>query len=160
MNKLIAVLVVATLLSGCTLPEAPNNKEEIIVVGSEWTTINGEFVLLDAGLDEFNNTLNESSLYQDGVFRLTFDNMSDSSFIEILQFNYTATHLSFTVDNNTVTFHNYTYEVNGLVCSAKSNICIQSGYLPDTGDFSLHFPDFPFDITINYTVIYREWKGK
>ena len=86
--------------------------------------------------------------------------MSDSSFIEILQFNYTATHLSFTVDNNTVTFHNYTYEVNGLVCSAKSNICIQSGYLPDTGDFSLHFPDFPFDITINYTVIYREWKGK
>jgi len=154
MNKLIAVLVVATLLSGCTLPEAPNNKEEIIVVDSEWTTINEEFILLYG-----NNSMNETT-YQDGVFRLTFDNISDSSFIEIQQFNYTATHLSFTVDNNTVTFHNYTYEVNGLVCSAKSNICIQSGYLPDTGDFSLHFPDFPFDITINYTVIYREWKGK
>jgi len=154
MNKLIAVLVVATLLSGCALPEPPNNKEEIIVDDLEWTTINGEFILLYG-----NNSMNET-IYQDGVFRLTFDNMSDSSFIEILQFNYTATHLSFTVDNNTVTFHNYTYEVNGLVCSAKSNICIQSGYLPDTGDFSLHFPDFPFDITINYTVIYREWKGK
>ena len=149
MNKLIAVLVVATLLSGCALPEPPNNKEEIIVDDLEWTTINEEFVLMG---DDMN---------QDGeVFRLTINNMSNSSFIEILQFNYTATHLSFTVDNNTVTFHNYTYEVNGLVCSAKSNICIQSGYLPDTGDFSLHFPDFPFDITINYTVIYREWKGK
>ena len=57
MNKLIAVLVVATLLSGCTLPEAPNNKEEIIVDDLEWTTINGEFILLYG-----NNSMNHPSI--------------------------------------------------------------------------------------------------
>ena len=126
------VFLVAVMLSGCAgeiIPDPPSDDDRVIPNSS---TLEGSFTVLVG------------------------DNNSTTWF-EVISCNYTATHLSFTVDNNTVSFHNYTFEVGGYV--SQGNTVWSNGYAPSIGSVELYFSDFTYDITINYTVTYREWRG-
>ena len=35
-----------------------------------------------------------------------------------------------------------------------------SGFAPEYGNATLHFAAFPFDVTIEYEVVYRVWDGR
>ena len=36
----------------------------------------------------------------------------------------------------------------------------QTGLAPNFGDAELHFAAFPFDVTVEYEVVYRVWDGR
>ena len=69
-----------------------------------------------------------------------------------------ATHLSFIVDDNTVTFHNYSFELKGYL--NQSDYLWSDGFAPNMGNATLYTPDYSYDITIDYVILYREWTGK
>ena len=83
---------------------------------------------------------------------------TNSSWLEVSSFNYTATHLSFEIVNNTVIFNNYTFANDGYV--SQDGMLFNSGYAPNYGQAELYFPNFPYDITVNYTVKYRTENGR
>lgn len=150
------VFLIAVMLSGCAgeiIPDPPTDEDRVIPNSS---TLEGSFTVLvgDENSTEPIITLGNSTTW-----------------LELISYNYTVTHLSFTVDNNTVTFHNYTFEVGGYLSQEityiskvnQDNISYDylwsSGYAPSLGTADLYFSDFTYDITINYTVTYREWRG-
>jgi len=98
MKKMFVLLVVTSMLAGCAegIPDPSqlfNNCDEL-----ETTTDTGSVVILE----------NES--YDEIYFG------NESKWIEVVSFTYTATHLSFEVDNNTVIFNNITYpDMNGYL---------------------------------------------
>ena len=130
-KKMIVLLMVASLMAGCAdaIPDLPGTEEEVVV---DWTTLNGEYTVL---VDDDNN-----STYS------TVSIGTNNTWVIVNSFNYTATHLSFEIVNNTVIFNNYTWENDGH---------IHLGHSPDMGIVTLYFPEFPYDITVNYTVVYR-----
>ena len=136
------VFLIAVMLSGCAgeiIPDPPVDEDRVIPNSS---TLEGSFTVL---VGDNNSTTPVIVLG------------NSTTWLEVISCNYTATHLSFTVDNNTVTFHNYTFEVGGYV-SHGEHVC-SNGYAPSIGEVQLYFSDFEYDITINYTVTYREWRG-
>lgn len=136
------VFLVAVMLSGCTgeiIPDPPSDDDRVIPNSS---TLEGSFTVL---VGDNNSTTPVIVLG------------NSTTWFEVISCNYTATHLSFTVDNNTVSFHNYTFEVGGYV--SQGNTVWSNGYAPSIGSVELYFSDFTYDITINYTVTYREWRG-
>tara|TARA_R110002167_G_scaffold243023_4_gene448585 strand:+ start:63 stop:557 length:495 start_codon:yes stop_codon:yes gene_type:complete len=140
------VLLVAVMLSGCTgdiIPDPPTFDNR---VAPNTTTLEGTFNVLIGD----NNSTTPTIIIG-----------NTTSWLEVLNYNYTATHLSFTVDNNTVTFHNYTFEVGGYVSQGihNSSFLWNNGHAPSLGTAELHFSDFTYDVTINYTVTFREWRG-
>lgn len=136
------VFLIAVMLSGCAgeiIPDPPSDDDRVI---PNSTTLEGSFTVL---VGDNNSTTPVIVLG------------NSTTWLEIISCNYTATHLSFTVDNNTVSFHNYTFEVGGYV--SQGNTVWSNGYAPSIGSAELYFSDFTYDITINYTVTYREWRG-
>ena len=135
-RKMIVLLMVASMMAGCAdaIPDLPGSEEDVV---TEWTTLNGEYTVL---VDDANN-----STYSD--VRLGTNN----TWLIVQSFNYTATHLSFEIVNNTVIFNNFTWENEGY---------IHIGHASDMGTETLYFPDFPYDITVNYTVVYRTVNGR
>ena len=135
-KKMIALLLVASFMAGCAdaIPDLPNSEEEVVI---DWTTLNGEYTVL---VGDSNN-----STYTD----ITIG--TNTTWVIVNSFNYTATHLSFEIVNNTVIFNNYTWENDGY---------IHLGHSPDMGPQTLYFPVFPYDITVNYTVVYRLVNGR
>ena len=136
------VFLIAVMLSGCAgeiIPDPPTDEDRVIPNSS---TLEGSFTVL---VGDNNSTTPVIVLG------------NSTTWLEVISCNYTATHLSFTVDNNTVTFHNYTFEVGGYV--SQGEYVWSNGYAPSIGEAQLHFSDFEYDITINYTVTYREWRG-
>ena len=136
------VFLIAVMLSGCAgeiIPDPPVDEDRVIPNSS---TLEGSFTVL---VGDNNSTTPVIVLG------------NSTTWLEVISCNYTATHLSFTVDNNTVTFHNYTFEVGGYVSQGEH--IWSNGYAPSIGEVQLYFSDFEYDITINYTVTYREWRG-
>lgn len=136
------VFLVAVMLSGCAgeiIPDPPSDDDRVIPNSS---TLEGSFTVL---VGDNNSTTPVIVLG------------NSTTWFEVISCNYTATHLSFTVDNNTVSFHNYTFEVGGYV--SQGNAVWSNGYAPSIGSVELYFSDFTYDITINYTITYREWRG-
>ena len=143
-KQAIVLLMVTSFMAGCAdvIPEPPINGEEEVV--AEWTTLNGEFtVLVD---DENNSTYTVITLGE------------NNTWLEVSSFNYTATHLSFDIINNTVIFNNYTFANDGFV--SQDGMLFNNGYAPNYGLAELYFPTFPYDITVNYTVVYRTMNGR
>ena len=134
---MMVLLIAACLMAGCAdaLPDAPFSGEEEEVI--EWTTLNGEYTVL---VDDANN-----STYSDVTLG------TNNTWVIVNSFNYTATHLSFEIVNNTVLFNNFTWENDGY---------IHIGHAYDMGPITIDFPDFPYDITVNYTVVYRTENGR
>ena len=131
-------------MAGCAdaIPDVPGMGEEEVVV--EWTTLNEEFTVLVG--DDNNSTYSTVTIG------------TNSSWLEVSSFNYTATHLSFEIVNNTVILNNYTFANDGYV--SQDGMLINSGYAPNYGQAELYFPNFPYDITVNYTVKYRTENGR
>lgn len=133
---MIVLLMVASMMAGCAdaIPDLPNSEEEVV---TDWTTLNGEYTVL---VDDENN-----STYTDVTIG------TNNTWVIVNSFNYTATHLSFEIVNNTVIFNNFTWENDGY---------IHIGHSPEMGQQTLYFPVFPYDITVNYTVEYRLVNGR
>ena len=131
-------------MAGCAdaIPDVPGMGEEEVVV--EWTTLNEEFTVLVG--DDNNSTYSTVTIG------------TNSSWLEVSSFNYTETHLSFEIVNNTVIFNNYTFANDGYV--SQDGMLFNSGYAPNYGQAELYFPNFPYDITVNYTVKYRTENGR
>jgi hypothetical protein len=145
MKKMFTLLLCASLLAGCSVPTPDDifdNNEEVVLNG--WDNLTGEFTVI---VDENNSTVAP-------IITLG----SNNTWLEVNSFNYTATHLSFEIVNNTVIFNNYTFNNPGYLI--QDGFMLSEGYAPNYGSAELHFPVFPFDITINYTVVYREWNGR
>lgn len=140
----LVLVIFTSLLAGCSVPgpdEYFNGDDEVIVpVG--WLNLTGEFTILG------NNSTEVDILVG-----------SNNTWLEISSFNYTATHLSFEIINNTVIFNNFTFDNVGYLSQMEVGQ-FSSGYAPNMGTAELYFPTFPYDITINYTIIYREWNGR
>ena len=156
------VFLIAVMLSGCAgeiIPNPPSDDDRVIPNSS---TLEGSFTVL---VGDENST--------EPVITLG----NSTTWFEVISYNYTVTHLSFSVDNNTVTFHNYTFEVGGYVSQEVTfdisyhhsllmnldnfsyDYLWSNGYAPSIGTVELFFSDFDYDITINYTITYREWRG-
>jgi len=135
-KKMIVLLMVASMMAGCAdaIPDLPNSEEEVV---TDWTTLNGEYTVL---VDDENN-----STYTDVTIG------TNNTWVIVNSFNYTATHLSFEIVNNTVLFNNFTWENDGY---------IHIGHASDMGPITLYFPVFPYDITVNYTVKYKTVNGR
>ena len=136
-------MVLSTLLAGCAdaIPDLPNDEEVVI---NEWTTLTGNFTAL---IDDVNNSTYE-------VVNIG----NASKWLVVDSFNYTATHLSFVVTNNTVIFNNYTFDNVGFL--EQNGVLFNQGYAPNYGDAQLFFPVFPYDITVEYTVVFRTVNGR
>ena len=135
-RKMMVLLMVASMMAGCAdaIPDLPGSEEEVV---TEWTTLNGEYTVL---VDDANN-----STYSDVTLG------TNNTWVIVNSFNYTATHLSFEIVNNTVLFNNFTWENDGY---------IHIGHAYNMGPITMDFPDFPYDITVNYTVVYRTENGR
>ena len=143
-KQILALLMVCSLLAGCDGIPDPQNilGDEVITNEPDWETLTGEYVVI---IGDNNST---APVIEIG---------NNSTWLEIQSVNYTAVHLSFTVDNNTVLFHNYTFEIDGLL--TQNGITWNTGYAPSLGKAQMVTSDYPYDITVNYTISYREWMG-
>lgn len=152
MKKLLAVLLTATILAGCTdaLPSPPENEFEGQSTQAEWVTMTGNFTLV------MNNSTNETLIHAPTIW---VDINTTYGAIELQAFYYNITHLSFEVINNTVRFNNYSW-VNMQGYLMQENKYWNSGFAPDFGNATLHFAAFPFDVTVDYEVTYRVWDGR
>lgn len=168
-KKMVALMIVCSFMAGCadSLP-SPN---EIFSDCSypDWETESGEIVVL------------ENETYSPVFVG------NESMWMEVQLVTMTATHLSFTVDNNSVIFNNLTFQegnmgylfqeesteyVISIPVNATSNmtnnytildvdkLLFNVGYAPQLGLVGVYVPDFPYDITVTYSVEYRLWDGK
>jgi|TARA_R110000824_G_scaffold283693_4_gene472067 hypothetical protein len=150
----MVLIVIASFVAGCTVPgpdEYFNGDDDDVIVPVGWLNLTGEFTVMFNTGNETNPDLNATTAPIVMVG-------SNSTWLEVSSYNYTATHLSFDIINNTVIFNNFTFDNPGYLL--QDGIMLSSGYAPNYGEAELYFPDFPYDVTINYTVIYREWNGR
>jgi hypothetical protein len=142
-RSVVVLMILSTLLAGCAdaIPDIPSDDEVIV---TEWTTLTGNFTML---IDDTNN-----STYETVVIG------NSSKWLVVESFNYTATHLSFIVNNNTVIFNNYTFDNIGFI--SQNGLLFHQGHAPNYGQAELFFPAFPYDITVEYTVVFRTVNGR
>ena len=152
MNKLLTLMIVGAFLAGCTeaLPDPPSEEFEGQVSDKEWTTLTGEFTVV------MDNTTNETLIYAPTIL---LDVNTTYGAIELQSFKYNITHLSFEVIDNSVIFNNYSW-VNMQGYLVQGNNYWSSGFAPEFGNATLHFAAFPFDVTVEYEVVYRVWDGR
>ena len=152
----MTILIVCGLVVGCAgdLDTDDDTIAEDTVNAPEWQTMVGGFTLV---MD--NNTT--------GMLNAPMINLQINKtygLIELQSFDYTATHLSFEIINNTVIFHNYSFNMAGHLEQVHDDwhhsYLWNSGYAPEFGNATLHFASFPFDITVTYEVVYRVWGGR
>ena len=143
MKKVMAMLMVATLLAGCAdaIPDAPTDDNTVVTV-SGWETMSGNYTVM---VGDNNSTAPV----------ITVGN--NSTWLEVQVITLNATHLSFEVVENQIVFSNYTFELEGYL--NQSGFLFGNGYAPNLGSATLYTPDFPYDITIEYYCVYREWTG-
>tara|TARA_R100000742_G_scaffold4120_1_gene1185 strand:- start:892 stop:1377 length:486 start_codon:yes stop_codon:yes gene_type:complete len=140
------VFLLTFMLAGCTIPtpdEVFAEEEECI---KSWSTLNGSFIYL---IDDANNSTQET---------VWLNVNTTHGLIELDYFQFNLTHLSFEIINNSVIFNNFTFDVNGYL---QQGVHLWSnGHAPQFGNASLMFPEFPFDVTVEYEVKYRIWNGR
>ena len=150
-KKVMAILVICSMMAGCAdaIPD-PNevyNEEE--AVNKEWVTMAGEFTLV------FENNSTSDLLEAPEMW---LDTNKTYGLIELQQFDYSAVHMSFEIVNNSVIFHNYTFNMQGNLM--QDGYAWREGLAPNFGNATLYFAKFPFDVTINYEITYRIWDGR
>jgi hypothetical protein len=152
-KKMIALMIVCSFMAGCAdaIPD-PNSvyDEEEEAITKDWAVMAGEFTLV---FD--NNSTNETLLYAPEIW---LDVNKTYGLIELARFNYSAVHLSFEIVNNSVIFHNYTFNMQGHLI--QDGYVWKEGLAPNFGNATLHFASFPFDVTVNYEIEYRIWDGR
>ena len=144
MKRVVVLLLVASLLSGCAeaIPDAPGTEtDNVLVTPVGWNNLNGTYTVMVG-----DNNSTEPTIVVG----------NHSTWLEVHSVVLNATHLSFEVVNNTIVFSNYSFELDGYLIQ-NGNMFV--GYAPDLGNATLHTPVFPYDITVEYTIIYREWVG-
>tara|TARA_R100000152_G_C6781425_1_gene215879 strand:- start:4543 stop:5073 length:531 start_codon:yes stop_codon:yes gene_type:complete len=151
-SKLATLMIVCSFLAGCTdaLPDPPSEEFEDETTDSEWLVMTGDFTLV------MNNTTNDTLIHAPTIW---LDVNTTHGAIELQSFTYNITHLSFEVINNTVRFHNYTW-VNMQGYLTQGNNYWSEGFAPEFGNATLHFAAFPFDVTVEYELVYRIWDGR
>ena len=144
-------MIVCSFMAGCAdaIPDPDDVYSEDEAITKEWATMSGEFTLV------FENNTNETLLEAPEIW---LDVNKTYGLIELQRFNYTATHMSFTIVNNSVLFHNYTFNMQGNLL--QDGYAWREGLAPNFGNATLHFAKFPFDITVTYEVKYRIWDGR
>lgn len=149
MKRMMSLMIVCTLLAGCAdaIPDPTDVYDEEESIQKDWQTLTGEFTLVL----ENNSTLVSAP-------EMWLDTNKTYGLIELASFNYTAEHLSFVVDNNSVIFHNYTFNMKGHL--VQDNYVWSEGLAPQFGNATLHFAAFPFDVTVDYEITYRIWDGR
>ena len=168
MNKRILVLLIAvSMMAGFTesIPSPTDIFNECN--DPEVMTETGQIIILE------NETYNPIELG------------NSSKWLELVSYDYTATHLSFEVVNNSVIFNNLTFDVNGelyqehivnytvsvpvnstlnetvnYTFTDTSIVTFSSGFAPNIGLVNMYVSDFDYDITIDYTIQYKLWTGK
>ena len=152
MNKLLTLMIVGAFLAGCTeaLPDPPSEEFDGQVSDKEWTTLTGDFTLV------MDNTTNETLIYAPTIW---LDVNTTYGAIELQSFKYNITHLSFEVIDNSVIFNNYSW-VNMQGYLVQGDKYWSSGFAPEFGNATLHFAAFPFDVAVEYEVVYRVWDGR
>ena len=145
-------MIVGAFLAGCTeaLPDPPSEEFEGQVSDKEWTTLTGEFTVV------MDNTTNETLIYAPTIL---LDVNTTYGAIELQSFKYNITHLSFEVVDNSIIFNNYSW-VNMQGYLVQGDKYWSSGFAPEFGNATLHFAAFPFDVTVEYEVVYRVWDGR
>ena len=151
-NKALTLLIVAAFLAGCTeaLPDPPEEEFEGDTPQADWMSMTGEFTLV------MDNTTNETLIHAPTIW---LDVNTSYGAIELQSFKYNITHLSFEVINNSVIFSNYSW-VNMQGYLVQGSNYWSSGFAPEFGNATLHFAAFPFDVTVEYEVVYRVWDGR
>jgi len=151
-KKVMAMLIAAAFLAGCTdaLPDPPEEEFEGQTNSADWITINGDFTLI------MNNTTNETLIHAPTIW---VDVNTTHGAIELQSLKYNITHLSFEVINNSVIFNNYSWTNMGGYL-VQGNHYWSSGFAPEFGNATLHFAAFPFDVTVEYELVYRVWDGR
>jgi hypothetical protein len=147
MKKIMTLMIVCGLFAGCV--DAIPDPEDVYggdEINKDWETISGEFTLML----ENNTTL----VYADEMW---LDTNTTHGLIDLHSFNYTAKHMSYVVDNNTVSFTNRTYHMNGVL--EQDGYVWSKGLAPELGNATIHFAAFPFNVTIEYEITYRIWDG-
>ena len=151
-NKALTLLIVAVFLAGCTeaLPDPPEEEFEGETPQTDWMSLTGEFTLV------MDNTTNETLIHAPTIW---LDVNTSYGAIELQSFKYNITHLSFEVVNNSVKFNNYSW-LNWKGYLVQGNQYWSEGFAPEFGNATLHFAAFPFDVTVEYEVVYRVWDGR
>ena len=151
-KKVLTLLIVTSFLAGCTeaLPDPPEEEFEGQTSQADWMSTTGEFTLV------MNNTTNETLIHAPTIW---LDVNTSYGAIELQSFKYNITHLSFEVVNNSVIFSNYSW-VNWQGYLVQGDKYWSSGFAPEFGNATLHFAAFPFDVTVEYEVVYRVWDGR
>ncbi len=145
-------MIAAVFLSGCTegLPDHPEEELEEQTPQADWMSMTGEFTLV------MNNTTNETVIHAPTIW---LDVNTSYGMIELQSFKYNITHLSFEVVNNSVIFSNYSWvNIQGYLIQGGNYW--SSGFAPEFGNATLNFAAFPFDVTVEYEVVYRVWDGR
>lgn len=148
MSLALALIIITTTFAGCAdvIPEPPTNGEDPTIIPTDWIILTGEYVVL---ITDVNNSTYET---------VWIDVNTTYGWIELHHFNYTAVHLSFEIINNSVKFHNYTFNVEGYLY--QNSTLWNNGYAHQLGNASLQFATFPIDVTVNYEIQYRVWNGR
>jgi len=171
-KKMIALMIVCSFMAGCAdaIPEPDSWFEDDEIIAPDWITEVGEFTIMinetttveviTEVAGENNTTINETTTMEVAVPNpvIWFDTNSTHGWLEVMRVNYTATHLSFNIVDNTVIFNNYSFNVGGYL--VQDGFMWSNGYAPNLGNATLYVPTFPFDISVNYTVTYRVWNGR
>jgi len=172
MKKVMVLLITASLMAGCAdvIPDPEGWLGDDEVDEPDWITEVGEITVMYNAtsivnvtvevVGENNTTTNQTTTMEvvvpDPV--VWIDTNATYGWLEVNAINYTATHLSFEIVNNTVIFNNYSFDVAAYL--VQDSYKWSSGFAPELGNATLYVPSFPFDITINYTVTYRVWNGR
>ena len=149
-KTILTILVAASVLAGCTeaLPDPPEEEFEGQTPQADWITLTDEFTIV---MDNNTSLVNAPTIWID--INTTY------GAIELQSFTYNITHLSFEVVNNSVIFNNYSW-VNMQGYLIQGDKYWSSGFAPEFGNATLHFAAFPFDVTVEYEVVYRIWDGR
>tara|TARA_R110002050_G_scaffold75215_2_gene161353 strand:+ start:21989 stop:22525 length:537 start_codon:yes stop_codon:yes gene_type:complete len=171
-KKMIALVMVCSFMAGCAdgIPEPDAWFDDDEITEPDWITEVGEFTIMFNATTtvevitevagENNTTTNETTTMEVAVPNpvIWINTNTTYGWIEVMAVNYTATHLSFEIIDNTVIFNNYSFDVGGYL--VQDGFMWNSGYAPNLGNATLYVSTFPFDISVNYTVTYRVWNGR
>jgi len=144
MNKayVISLLFMTGMLAGCAeaIPDPPS-----VVEGAnapDWSYLNGTYTYI---VEDNNSTIPVVTLG------------NESTWLQVSSFTLNATHMSFVTEDNAITFNNKSFTLGGYL--HQEGVLWDGGYAPLMGNNTLFFPKFPYDITVDYMVVYREWTG-
>ena len=168
-KKMIALMIVCSFMAGCAdaIPDPEGWLSDDEVIEPDWVTETGQITVMfnntmtvEVPVMDGNNSTNETTTMEVIVPNpvVWIDTNATYGWLDVQSINYTATHLSFEIINNTVIFNNYSFDVDAYL--VQDGHRWNSGFAPELGNATLYVPSFPFDITVHYTITYRVWNGR